>query len=70
MNKSKHGEVHQDALDQERSLKVVSKPEDDPQSVRHQESKADEHGESLCGLFGLDLQILWNVWHHSTKHHR
>ena len=69
MNKSKHGEVHQDALDQERSLKVVPEPEDDPKSVGHQERQADIHRETLCCLLRLYLQVLWDVRHHTSKYH-
>ena len=55
MDEGEHGEVHQDALDQERRLKVVPKPEDDSEGVGHQERQADVHGEALCCLLGLYL---------------
>lgn len=55
MDEGEHGEVHQDALDQERRLEVVPKPENDPEGVGHQERQADVHREALCCLFGLYL---------------
>ena len=55
MDEGEHGKVHQDALDQERRLEVVPKPEDDPEGVGHQECQADVHREALCCLLGLYL---------------
>ena len=55
MNESEHGEVHQDALDQQRSLKMIPKPENDSERVCHEQGQTHKHGESLGGLFGLYL---------------
>ena len=55
VDESEHGEVHKDALNQQRSLKVISKPENDSERVSHEQSKADVEREALCGLFSLYL---------------
>ena len=55
MDQCKHGQVHQDALDQQRSLEVVPEPKYDPQCVGHQQGQTDEHGEPLGRLLGLYL---------------
>ena len=41
VDESEHGQVHKDALNQQRSLKVISKPENDSERVGHKQSKAD-----------------------------
>ena len=43
MDEGEHGEVHQNALYQERSLKMIAKPEYDPQRICHQKGQADKH---------------------------
>ena len=48
---------------------MIAKPEDDPQSVGHQQRQTHEHGEALRGLLGLNLEVLGDVGHHSSKHH-
>ena len=55
VDQGEHSDVHQYALDKQRSLVMVSKPEDYPQSVSHEESQANILRESLSCLFGFNL---------------